>query len=92
VNNLLGSASINIVLLALADAAMGRDALTAVVARPSTMMQAALCMMVLALVAIAVTSGDILVFGVGLWSAGLFVATRRIRRLPRCATSIPGSG
>ena len=81
VNNLLGSASINLVLLALADAAIGRDALTAVVAKPATMLLCALCMLVLTLVAIAVSSGDVLVFGVGLWSIGLFIASIAAFRL-----------
>jgi cation:H+ antiporter len=75
VNNLLGSAAINVVLLAVVDTAIGRQALTAGVARSSTLMLAALCMLVLALVAAAVTSGDIAFAGVGLWSAGLCVAS-----------------
>lgn len=75
VNNLLGSASINLVLLAVADTLFGRKALTAVVAQPSTMMQAALCLLVLTLVAVAVTTGDILFFGVGLWSVAVCAAS-----------------
>ena len=71
VNNLLGSASINVVLLALADAALGRDALTSVVARPSTMLQAALCLLVLVLVAVAITAGDFAFAGVGAWSSAI---------------------
>lgn len=67
VNNLLGSASINLLLLAIVDAFIGRDALTSVVAQPSTLMQAALCMLVLTLVGVAITSGDVLIFGVGAW-------------------------
>jgi cation:H+ antiporter len=67
INNLLGSASINIVLLAAVDAVVGRDALTSVVSRPATLMQAALCMLVLALVAVAVTVGDVAIFGIGIW-------------------------
>lgn len=73
VNNLLGSASINILLLAIADAAIGRDALTSVVARPTTLMQAVLCSLLLTAVAVAITTGDVQVVGVGLWSVGLAV-------------------
>lgn len=75
VNNLLGSASINVVLLALADAATGREALTSVVARPSTLLQAALCLLVLVLVAVAVTTGDLALGGVGAWSIALLAAS-----------------
>src|SRR5690606_29261769 len=58
VNNLLGSAAINVLLLAVADAWIGREAVTGMVARPSTMMMATLCMLVLVAVALAVTIGD----------------------------------
>lgn len=44
INNLLGSGAINILLLAIADAFVGRKAVTSIVAQPSTMMMAALCM------------------------------------------------
>ena len=64
-NNLLGSAAINVVLLAVADAWIGRHAVTGIVARPSTMMMATLCMLVLIAVALAITIGDVAVFGVG---------------------------
>jgi cation:H+ antiporter len=75
VNNLLGSAAINVVLLALADAALGREALTSVVARPSILLQAALCLLVLVLVAVAVTTGDLALGGVGAWSTALLVVS-----------------
>lgn len=65
VNNLLGSAAINVLLLAIADAWIGREAVTGIVARPSTMMMATLCMLVLVAVALAVTIGDIELFGFG---------------------------
>jgi cation:H+ antiporter len=68
VNNLLGSASINVLLLAVADAAIGRDALTSVVTQPATLMQATLCMLVLVLVAASVTTGDFALVGIGAWS------------------------
>ncbi len=73
VNNLLGSAAINILLLALADAVIGRDAASSVVADPATLMMCALCMLVLALVAAAVTAGDTAVFGIGVFSASIAV-------------------
>jgi cation:H+ antiporter len=90
VNNLLGSASINVLLLAVADAAIGRRAVTGMVAHPSTMMMANLCMLVLIAFALAVTIGDVAVFGLGagavaisLLSIGCFrIATGYDRRAP----------
>ena len=75
INNLLGSASINVLLLAIADSFIGRDALTSLVAQPATLMQATLSMMVMALVAIAITSGDTSVLGIGAWSIAVFVSS-----------------
>lgn len=71
VNNLLGSAAINVLLLAVADAWIGREAVTGMVVRPSTMMMATLCMLVLIAVALAVTVGDVGIFGVGVGSMAI---------------------
>ena len=71
VNNLLGSAAINVVLLAVADAYLGRDALTSVVAHPSTLMMGMLCMLVLIVVAASITTGDLPTFGIGLWACAI---------------------
>lgn len=68
VSNLLGSAAANILLLAVADAVIGRDALTSVVATPSTLFQGTLGIMLLAAVAVVVTVGDTVVLGVGIGS------------------------
>lgn len=65
VNNLLGSAAINVLLLAIVDGFVGRKAVTSIVARPSTMMMASLCMIVLALIAALITAGDVAVAGIG---------------------------
>lgn len=66
VNNLLGSAAINVLLLAVVDGFIGRAAVTSIIARPSTMMMAALCMLVLILIAATITVGDALIPGVGI--------------------------
>ena len=66
VNNLLGSAAINVLLLAIADAVIGRQAVTSIVAHPSTMMMAALCMIVLMVIAFAITTGDLEIGGLGI--------------------------
>lgn len=75
INNLLGSAAINVLLLAIADAFVGRDAATGVVAQPSTMMMATLCILVLILIAGAIVVGDVPLGGVGVASGGIFVAS-----------------
>jgi cation:H+ antiporter len=73
VNNLLGSAAINVFLLAIGDAFVRRDALTSIVAGPSTLMLSVLCMLVLIAVAIAITTGDVLLVGVGAWGLAITV-------------------
>lgn len=73
INNLLGSAAINIVLLAVADGWIGRDAVTSVVAKPATLMMATLCMLVLVAVAMAIATTDTLILGLGAWSTALCV-------------------
>ena len=59
VNNLLGSAALNVLLLVFADVVFGRDALTRVAAQPGTLMQGVLGMMLLAAVAGVVLWGDV---------------------------------
>lgn len=68
INDVLGSASINVVILALADAVIGRDALTSVIATPAVLLQGVLVIMVMALVVGPALTGDVLLFGVGAWS------------------------
>ena len=75
INNLLGAASVNLVLLAVADVFYGRDALTRVAASPATLMQGVLSMLLAALVAIFAAAGDIALFGVGAGSALLLTAS-----------------
>ena len=74
VNNLIGTASINLLLLALADAVYGRKALTATAARPTTLMQGTLSMLLSTAVALLATIGDVAIFGVGAGAAALAVA------------------
>ena len=75
VNNLLGSIVMQVVLLALADVIFGKRALTSMVPDPSVMLQGALNVILLSLVSIAVTVGDVLLFGAGAWSWGLLGAS-----------------
>lgn len=69
VNNLIGSAAINLMLLVVADLVYGRDALTKVAARPATLLQGTLGMMLMGSVAFAIVTREIDLFGiVGAWS------------------------
>lgn len=69
VNDVLGSAAINVVILALADAAIGRrDPLTGVVASPTVLLQGVLGMVSMALLVAPSLAGDRLLFGLGGWS------------------------
>ncbi|HEY0821330.1 MAG TPA: hypothetical protein VGD46_21305, partial [Rhizobacter sp.] len=74
VNDVLGSAAINVLILAVADAVYGRNALTSTPGRPDVLLQASLSMLLLMLVPAAVLSGDRLVLGMGIWSWVLLVA------------------
>lgn len=68
VTDVLGSAAINLVVLAVADAISGRAALTSVPGSPVLMVQGVLGMMLLAIVATPALTGDVLVLGIGAWS------------------------
>jgi cation:H+ antiporter len=71
VNSVLGSVAMNVLLLALADAVLGRDALTSTVAAPSTLLQGTWDILLLAVAITGVAVGDYAFFGVGLCSAAL---------------------
>jgi len=74
-NNILGSASFNILLLAVADMVLGKRPLTSVVAKPVTLIQGVLGMMLLAFVIAAILFGDTLLFGtVGIGATAIFCA------------------
>jgi cation:H+ antiporter len=73
VNDLLGSASINVLIIALADAAIGRDAITSVVASPPVLLQGVLGIILFAVVAAAAMSVDVAVLGASAWSWTLLV-------------------
>lgn len=75
INNLLGSAAINVLLLAIADALVGRRAVTSIVAQPSTMMMATLCMIILIIIAAAIAIEDVKIGPLGLGSALIGIAS-----------------
>jgi cation:H+ antiporter len=72
INNLLGSLSFNIIILVVADSTIRQHALTAVIVGPSILLQGALGIAAMAILALAIIAGDTLVLGVGLWSTVLF--------------------
>jgi cation:H+ antiporter len=67
VNNLLGGISMQVAILAVADMAIGRAALTAVVPNPIVLLQGVLNVLLLSIVAAGITAGDRAVLGVGAW-------------------------
>lgn len=71
VNNVLGGVAMQVAILALADFAIGRRALTSVVPNPITMLQGALNVVLLAIVGAGILAGDFVVFGAGVWSWGV---------------------
>ena len=85
VNDLLGSASVNLVLLAVGDFFYGRDALTSVAGRPVTLMQGTLGMILLAGVGFSVTMTDpvIPVVGAGMTTLILAAACLQALRISR---------
>jgi cation:H+ antiporter len=68
VNNLLGSIALQITLLALADALVGRQALTVVAGNSVVLLQATMNVLLLVLVALAVVIGDRPFLGAGAWT------------------------
>lgn len=71
VNNLLGSIAMQVAILAVGDALIGRDALTSVIVEPVVLLQLALNNLLLGLFAAAAMMGDVAIFGIGAWSFAL---------------------
>jgi cation:H+ antiporter len=67
VNNLFGSIALQITLLAIVDAAIGRRALTSILPDASVLIQGILNVLLLAIAGAGIISGDIELAGVGLW-------------------------
>jgi cation:H+ antiporter len=68
INDVLGSASVNVILLALADASIRRRALTSAQASPKVLLIGVLGIMMMAVVVAPIVVGDALLFGIGRWS------------------------
>lgn len=67
VNSVLGGIAMQVAILAVADMAIGRKALTAVVPNPIVFLQGAFKVFLLSIVASAIVVGDVAFLGVGLW-------------------------
>lgn len=70
-NNVFGSCAMNLLLIAVADAAIGHKALTSFVSRPATLLQGALGTFGLSLAAMAAIVGDAEIYIVGGWSLAI---------------------
>lgn len=68
INDVLGSAAINIVILALADAIVGRDALTSMQSSPGVMLQGVVCIVLMSMIVAAGIVDDVPILGLGAWS------------------------
>lgn len=74
VNNLLGSIMMQVALLAVADLFIDKRALTSVVPDALVLLQGSCSIVLLTLVSVAITIGDMSLFGAGAWSWGLLGA------------------
>lgn len=73
INTLLGGIGVSVVILAVADFAGGRKPLSSDITHPIVLLEAALVIIVLAILVAGVAVGDTPVLGVGLWSSALLV-------------------
>lgn len=68
ITDVLGSAALNVVILAIADASFGRGALTSIQGSARVMLQGVLGIIIMALSIGAYVAGDVLFIGIGVWS------------------------
>jgi cation:H+ antiporter len=90
INDVVGSAAVNVVVLAIADAVSGRGALTATRGSPILMLQGVLGMLLLALAAAPALAGDIAIAGAGIWSwimLAVYLASIRVLSDPHAASA-----
>lgn len=89
VNNLVGSAAVNLAILGAADAAVKREALSVTIATPVPMLQAALMIVMLGVIAAGTLAGhDAGPLGIGAWSwavLGLYLFFLAVIRHTRAA-------
>jgi cation:H+ antiporter len=73
VNNLFGGVAMQLAILAAADACLRGSALSTLVREPSVILQGVLLILMLAIAALGIAAGDVLVMGVGAWSFLIFL-------------------
>lgn len=73
INNLLGSISLQITILAIGDALIGYTSLSGILENPVSRLQAICLTFLLSLTAIAILYSDFAIFHVGFWSIILFI-------------------
>ena len=74
VNDVLGSAAINVLIIAIADALIGRDAITSVLGSPRVLLQGTLGIFLLAIAAAATVGPPLPLAGASAWTWALFAA------------------
>jgi cation:H+ antiporter len=74
VNNLIGGVAAQVVVLAIGDLFIRRNALTGRLPRPHVVIQAALSIILLVLVAAGIVIGDVMLLGFGAWSLAILLA------------------
>lgn len=67
-NSIFGSVSLQVVVIAVADLAIGKDALTSRIPSPGLMAQATMSVILLLIAAAAITVGDQVILGAGAWT------------------------
>jgi cation:H+ antiporter len=90
VNNLFGGIAVKVAILAVADVAIGRAALTAVVPNPIVLLQGAFNILLLSIAVCGIVVGDKAVLGIGLWLWLLLAAyLYGVRLLARSEIALP---
>ncbi|HRY25118.1 MAG: sodium:calcium antiporter [Geminicoccaceae bacterium] len=89
VNNLLGGFAMQVVILAFADATFGRAALTSTIPNPIVLLQGVLGILLVALIAAGIGTGDMAFLGAGFWTWGIFGAFLYALRLVTAAEGRP---
>lgn len=75
INDVIGSASVNVLIIALADAVIGRDAITSVLGAPRVLLQGVLGLLLFAMVSAATFAPDAPLLGASAWSWSLLFAS-----------------
>ena len=92
VNNLVGGVAFQVVVIALADLFVGKNALSSMVPGPRVMLNAAVSIVLLVLVALGVMVGDWELWGIGVGFFPVLIATTYLLCLWRLGRSVSSRG